>query len=84
MVLGVLRGSVTCKCVALILLNFLHEWVRPETIKKSRRYRVFTRDGWRCQVPGCRSRAHLNAHHVIFRSRNGPDERWNLVTVCPP
>ncbi len=72
------------QCVALILLNFLDEWVRPEIINKSRRYRVFTRDGWRCQVSGCRSRAHLNAHHVIFRSRNGPDERWNLVTVCPP
>ena len=54
------------QCVALILLNFLNEWVRPEIIKASRRYRTFTRDGWRCQVPGCRSRAQLNAHHVVF------------------
>ncbi len=70
------------QCVALILLNFLDEWVRPEVIKSSRRYRTFTRDGWRCQVPGCGSRAHLHAHHVIYRSRNGPDEGWNLVSVC--
>jgi hypothetical protein len=70
------------QCVALILLNFLDEWVRPEVIKRSRRYRTFTRDGWRCQAPGCGSRAHLHAHHVIHRSRNGPDEGWNLVTVC--
>jgi len=70
------------QCVGLILLNFLDEWVRPEIIKKSRRYRTFTRDGWRCQAPGCGSRAHLHAHHVIHRSRNGPDKGWNLVTVC--
>ncbi len=70
------------QCVALVLLNFLDEWVRPEVIKSSRRYRTFTRDGWRCQVPGCGSRAHLHAHHVIYRSRNGPDEGWNLVSVC--
>jgi len=83
------RASATCaappsdsQCVALILLNFLDEWVRPEIIKTSRRYRTFTRDGWRCQAPGCGSRAHLNAHHVIHRSRNGPNEGWNLVTIC--
>jgi len=70
------------QCVALILLNFLDEWVRPEVIRSSRRYRTFTRDGWRCQVPGCGSRAHLHAHHVIYRSRNGPDEAWNLVAIC--
>ncbi len=70
------------QCVAMILLNFLDEWVRPEVIKSSRRYRTFTRDGWRCQAPGCGSRAHLHAHHVIYRSRNGPDDGWNLVTVC--
>jgi hypothetical protein len=21
-------------------------------------------------------------HHVLFRSRGGPDEAWNLVTLC--
>jgi len=68
--------------VALILLNFLNEWLRPEIIKTSRRYRTFTRDGWRCQVPGCRSRAQLHAHHVIWRSRGGPDEGFNIVTTC--
>jgi hypothetical protein len=70
------------QCVALILLNFLDEWVRPEVIKSSRRYRTFTRDGWRCQAPGCGSRAQLHAHHVIFRSSGGPDDGWNLVTIC--
>ena len=77
------EGRLTdSQCVALILLNFLDEWVRPEVVKSSRRHRTFTRDGWRCQAPGCGSRAHLNAHHVVFRSRNGPNDSWNLVTIC--
>jgi len=68
--------------VALILVNFLTEWARPEIIKRSRRYRTFVRDGWRCQAPVCRSRAALHAHHIVWRSRNGPDEAWNLTCVC--
>src|SRR3970282_666873 len=68
--------------VAVLLLNFLDQWASPEILKESRAHRVFTRDGWRCQVPGCGSRAHLHAHHIVFRSRGGPDADWNLVTAC--
>lgn len=41
---------------------------------------VFSRDGWRCIV--CKSRCHLHAHHIIFRSDGGEDVSWNLATVC--
>ncbi|HEY2774672.1 MAG TPA: HNH endonuclease signature motif containing protein [Candidatus Binatia bacterium] len=43
---------------------------------------VFARDSHRCQVPACRSRGPLHAHHVRFRSRGGPDDAWNLTAVC--
>ena len=33
-------------------------------------------------APGCTSRAHLELHHVIYRSRGGGDEGWNIVTLC--
>jgi hypothetical protein len=75
-------GPSDSQCVALLLLNFLGVWADPRLVKRSRSFKVLARDGWRCQAPRCRSRAHLHAHHIIFRSRHGPDTAWNLVTVC--
>jgi len=43
---------------------------------------VFERDGWRCAVPGCSSRANLHDHHIRFRSAGGSDEPENRVTLC--
>ena len=43
---------------------------------------VFTRDGFRCTVPGCSSFRELHAHHVRWRSAGGGDEAWNLTTLC--
>jgi hypothetical protein len=43
---------------------------------------VYARDSHRCQVPGCRSRGLLHAHHIWFRSTGGPDFDWNLTSVC--
>jgi hypothetical protein len=70
------------QCVAILVLNFLGQWAIPDVVMASLAMRVFIRDGWRCQVPRCRSRAQLNAHHIIFRSHKGPDRLWNLVAVC--
>jgi 5-methylcytosine-specific restriction endonuclease McrA len=41
---------------------------------------VLLRDKYRCRSCGMRSGLHV--HHVIFRSRRGPDAAWNLVTLC--
>ena len=43
---------------------------------------VAERDGWKCTRPGCSNRSALTANHIIPRSRSGPDETWNLHTVC--
>lgn len=47
-----------------------------------RRGRVRRRDGHCCQAPGCTGRGRLHVHHVVFRSRGGSDDGWNLVLVC--
>jgi hypothetical protein len=43
---------------------------------------VAVRDGWRCAVPGCTSRANLHDHHIRFRSRGGSDALENRVLLC--
>jgi hypothetical protein len=44
--------------------------------------RILERDGFHCQVPGCTCRRNLHVHHIVFRSRGGSDEEWNLITLC--
>ncbi len=43
---------------------------------------VLYRDGLVCANPGCGRRRNLHAHHIVFRSRNGPTVPWNEVAVC--
>ncbi len=46
---------------------------------------VYARDGYRCQMPGCRRNKHLNAHH-IQRWADNPLLRFvvsNGITLCP-
>jgi len=38
------------------------------------------RDGFKCRH--CRMRQGLHAHHVVYRSHQGPDELNNLITLC--
>ena len=45
-------------------------------------YADFTRDGFRCTVPGCTARRNLQSHHIWFRSHKGPDVPWNRTTLC--
>lgn len=41
---------------------------------------VLERDHWKCR--SCGSRNNLHVHHIVFRSQQGPDEKWNLITLC--
>jgi 5-methylcytosine-specific restriction endonuclease McrA len=40
----------------------------------------YIRDGWKCRH--CNSRGPLHPHHIIYRSAGGPDELWNVITLC--
>ncbi len=45
-------------------------------------YAMF-RDGYKCQSgQKIQHSVKLNAHHVIFRSKQGADTHWNLLTLC--
>lgn len=41
---------------------------------------ILQRDGWKCRH--CKSRNALHIHHIQFRSQQGPDASWNLITLC--
>jgi hypothetical protein len=43
---------------------------------------VVRRDRGRCRVPGCRSAANLELHHIVPRSRGGSHEASNLIQLC--
>jgi len=43
---------------------------------------VLERDGWRCLVPGCSSRASLHDHHIRFRSAGGSHAPENRASLC--
>lgn len=46
------------------------------------RLRMFCRDGWRCQYPGCGRRKKLQLHHIIPRRLGGMTVARNVVAVC--
>jgi hypothetical protein len=70
------------ECLLIFIQEMRETWENPGDPDWRRRYRILERDGWRCKVPGCTSRAHLNAHHILFRSHQGDDDEGNLVTLC--
>ncbi len=43
---------------------------------------VLSRDGHRCQIPGCISDTNLTIHHIVPKSDGGSNEISNLVTLC--
>jgi hypothetical protein len=42
--------------------------------------RILIRDEYRCRY--CRTRQHLEVHHIVFRSAGGSDISANLCTLC--
>lgn len=47
----------------------------------NKRYYVFSRDNYTCQV--CKKQNHrLKLHHILYKSKGGTDSVDNLITVC--
>ena len=46
-----------------------------------RRREVMLRHGGMCAVPTCTRRAE-HVHHIVYRSRGGPEQAWNEVALC--
>ena len=70
--------------LGLVIEHFLAQHETEELARMRRRYRVFERDGWRCQMPGCRSGSALHSHHIVFRSHGGSDDDENRLILCHP
>ncbi|MHC9538496.1 MAG: HNH endonuclease [Vulcanimicrobiota bacterium] len=66
------------------LVALLQDYLLMERIhlKVSSNYAILKRDHFQCQVPGCKCRRNLQVHHIIWRSKGGCDEHWNLITLC--
>ena len=46
---------------------------------------ILYRDGHKCQNPDCKNSSKnpiLQLHHIIFKSKGGPDAPNNLITLC--
>jgi hypothetical protein len=78
-----LNGRLASESEALdaILEHCFETWSVPNG-RVPLEHRVFERDGWRCQVPGCTSYRNLHDHHIRFRSAGGSDDLSNRVTLC--
>lgn len=48
--------------------------------KKNQYHLVVERDDQICSI--CGTGWSPEIHHIIFRSQGGPDEAWNLITLC--
>jgi hypothetical protein len=53
-----------------------------QTVPPAKRTQVIARDKHRCRVPGCRSAANLEVHHIVHREHGGSNHKSNLVTLC--
>lgn len=55
------------------------EW---EVNKPSFTQQIISLDLNKCRRKGCRIKSNLEVHHIIPRSQGGPDDEWNLITLC--
>jgi hypothetical protein len=55
--------------------------VKP-TIPAAIRRKVFHRDHFACVVSGCRSKRHLDLHHVVPREHGGDHSMSNVAVLC--
>ena len=46
------------------------------------RRQVLARDKHRCTVPGCRSTANVDCHHIVRRADGGTNDPENITTTC--
>jgi len=75
------RSATPGEAFEAMLDHALAAWqVRDPELRTD--HRVFERDGWRCQFPGCSSLRNLHGHHIRFRSAGGDDDLSNLVALC--
>src|SRR5260370_33069251 len=51
----------------------------PASLKRD----VLAEAGYRCAVPTCRTILAIDLHHIEEVEKDGPNELWNLLALCP-
>jgi hypothetical protein len=69
------------KCLVEMAEHFVAVWKAHVKLKMTKRMRIFGRDRYRCQVPGC-SRPAVHQHHLEYQSQGGSDDEANLLCLC--
>ena len=57
-------------------------WRREDPERRPARAKILKRDGYRCVIPGCWNRDHLESSHNRPRSLGGSNDASNQSTVC--
>ncbi|HVM39632.1 MAG TPA: DUF222 domain-containing protein [Acidimicrobiia bacterium] len=59
----------------------VHAGTKTQTIPRAMRRALKARDRG-CRFPGCTNTRWVDAHHIVWQSKGGPTELWNLVLLC--
>jgi hypothetical protein len=73
-------GTLTCDATIMGHVDDPQARATP-TISPRTRKRLLARDGNRCTVPGCRSKRHLDLHHIVHRENGGDNSDRNTTTL---
>ncbi len=57
-------------------------WEQQDPERRPVRSKILKRDHYRCVIPGCTSRSHLETSHNRPRSQGGTNDPSNLSVVC--
>ncbi len=57
-------------------------WEQQDPERRPVRSKILKRDHYRCVIPGCTSRSHLETSHNRPRSQGGTNDPANLSVVC--
>ncbi|MEO1057091.1 MAG: HNH endonuclease signature motif containing protein [Actinomycetota bacterium] len=76
---------LTCDCA--IVPTMLADGVpfsvgRTSRVTPERTRRIVIHRDHGCRVPGCNHTHHLEIHHIVHWSDDGPTETWNLIALC--
>ena len=71
------------EALGLVGAHFVDEWKDPLRRKRLAplKRKVFARTAGICANPTCSNPAD-HMHHIVYRSKNGPDKEWNCCYLC--
>jgi hypothetical protein len=75
-------GALDWHAAVVLFAYASQEWSQVDPESKPKHFKVFQRDRYQCQAPGCPKRGELQGHHGEPRSRGGSNALWNLLSVC--